>query len=212
VNSALGSATAEYHPGRKSIVNGLATIFNVVALTLVVVVLALTVIGLPLGFSAASSAIYDWRKGGESRVMRTLWYSLLDRPLRRTTAVGPALLAAAAGATEVIYFLHYAGPIAALCLVVGVVTFAAGVSFAGYLLLLVTVAPDAGWVELWRAAGGIVARTSVLAGPVFLLEAAGAAVIGFADPALLVVAVPVVLLWCWQRTAIWGARRAGLAI
>jgi hypothetical protein len=212
VSSALGGALSDFRPGRHSIVNGLATVFNVMALTLVVVILSLTVVGLPLGFSAASSAIFEWRQRGETRVMRTLWYSLQDRPIRRTAVVAPALLVAGAGVVEANYFLHYPGPIAALCLVIGVVTVGAGVSFAAYLLLLLTVAPQAGWIELWRAAAGIVARTSILAGPIFLVEAGVAAVLGLADPALLVVGVPVVLLWLWQRTAIWGARRAGLAL
>jgi hypothetical protein len=212
MNSALGVAPADYSPTRKSIVNGLVTIFNIIALTLGVILLSLTVVAVPLAFSAASTAIYDWRQGGESRAMRTFWMALKDRPLRRTATVGPALLGTAAGVTEVAYFVHYRGPISLLCLTIGLATIAAGVSFSGYLLLLVTVAPDAGWLERWRCAAVIVGRTGIMAGPVFLIEAAGAAMIGFADPALLVVAVPVALLWCWLRTALWGARRAGLAV
>jgi hypothetical protein len=212
MNSALGVAPADYSPTRKSVVNGLATIFNIIALTLGVVVLALTVVALPLALSAASTAIYDWRQGGESRALRTFWIAMKDRPLRRTATVGPALLGTAAGVTEVAYFVQYRGPISPLCLTIGLVTVAAGVSFTGYLLLLVTVAPEAGWVERWRCAAAIVGRTGILTAPVFFLEAGAAAAIGFADPALLVVAVPVALLWCWLRTALWGARRAGLAV
>jgi hypothetical protein len=212
INTALGYAPTVEKVGHKSVINGLTTVFNVIFLTIAIVVLSLTVVGLPLAFSAASTAIYDWRQGGETRVMRTFWFALRSRPLHRVAVVGPALLAAALGLIEAGYFLHYRGPIDLMCVTIGLVTVAAGVSFTGYLLLLITMAPEAGWAELWRCAAALVGRTSVVATPVFLLEAGVATVIGFADPALLVIAVPVVLLWLWLRTAIWGARRAGLAV
>jgi hypothetical protein len=212
MNRPVGVSPVEYSPPRKSVVNGLATIFNIVALTLVLVTLSLTVIALPLTCSAASTALYDWRRGGEGRVMRTFWISIKTRPTHRIAVLGPAFISTVAGIVEVVYFSQDRGPIPLLCLTMGLVTIAGGVSFTSYLLLLITVAPDATWSETWRCAAAIVGRTSVAATPVFALEAGGAALIGFTDPGLLVIAVPVALLWCWQRTAIWGARRAGLAI
>jgi hypothetical protein len=212
MSSALGVSPAEYSPARKSVVNGLATIFNIIALTVGLVVLSLTVVALPLAWSAASTALYDWRQGGESRVMRTFWMSIRTRPRHRTGVLGPAMLGTAGGVVEVAYFLHYRDPVALLCLTIGLVTVVGGVSFTSYLLLLLTVAPDAGWTEIWRCAAAIVGRTSVTTTPVFVVEAAIAGFIGYSDPGLLVVAIPVVLLWCWLRTAIWGARRAGLAV
>lgn len=208
--TALSTPSVTRSGTRHTVVNGLASIFNVIALTVCVVVMSLTVVGLPLAWSAASSALFDWRRAGESRVLRTYWVAVATQWLRRTIVVGPAVLVVAVGGVEVAYFLHYRGPVAVLCLTTGLVTLAGGLSFTSYLLLLVTVAPTARWAEIWRCAAALVARTSPTATPAFVLETALAALAGYTDPALLVVAVPVMLLWSWLRTAIWGARRAGL--
>lgn len=213
MTSILGANPAFEKGARHTIANGLATVLNIVALTVCLVVLSLTVLGLPLAWSAAWSALYDWRRGGESRVMGTFWRAVATQPIRRTVIAGPAFLVTAVGAVEVSYFLHYRGPIAVVCLTTGLLTVAAGLSFAAYLLLLLTVAsPEEKGRELWRCAAAIIGRTSLTTTPAFLAQAAVAGFISYTDPGVLVVAVPVLLLWAWMRTALWGARRAGLGV
>lgn len=213
MTNVLGANPAFQKGARHTIANGLATVLNIIALTVCLVVVSLTVVGLPLAWSAAWSALYDWRRGGESRVMGTFWRAVASQPVRRTVIAGPAFALSAIGALEVSYFLHYRGPIAVVCLTTGLLTLAAGLSFAAYLLLLLTVAsPEAKGKELWRCAAAIIGRTSFATTPAFLAQAAVAGLIGYTDPGVLVVALPVILLWGWMRTALWGARRAGLGV
>ena len=210
--SFLGATPTKGGEARHAVVDGLVTVLNVISISVGVVVVSLTVVGLPLALSAGWSVIYHWRRGGEGRVLRGFVLALRDRSLRRTLLVSPGVIAAALGAAEVWYFVHYGGPVAAVCLAVGFVTFVVGAGATAYLLLLAALGNDAGVWEIWRCAVALVARTSVGALPLLALEAATGVVVGYLDPAMLVVVVPTVVLWCWMRTGIWGARRAGLAL
>jgi hypothetical protein len=195
------------HPG--SVSAALAAVFNVLALNVVLVVVSLAVVTVPLAISAAFEAVYRWRTLDEDQVLRTFTLSLRRRPVAKSLLVGPAMLVAILGGTESVYFMRYSGFIALVCVFIGITTAAIAVSVVAYLCLFLTTS-DVGYQELWRAAFIATGRTVVLTTPVFALSTCCAVVAGLAAPALAVVAVPVLLLWAWQRVATWGAHHLGL--
>jgi hypothetical protein len=195
------------HPG--SVSAALAAVFNVLALNVVLVVASLAVVTVPLAISAAFEAVYRWRTLGEDRVLRNFMLSFRCRPVAKSLIAGPAMLIATLGGAESIYFMRYSGFIALVCVFIGITTAAVAVSVVAYLCLFLTTS-DAGYQQLWRAAFIATGRTVMLTTPVFALSACCAVVAGLAAPALAVVAIPVLLLWAWQRIATWGAHRLGL--
>jgi hypothetical protein len=188
----------------------LAAVFNVAALNIILVGVSLAVVTIPVGIAAAFEAVYRWRTLGEERVLRSFWLSLRCRPVTKSLAVGSAMLVAVVGGAEITYFMHYSGLIALMCFFIGIATSAISVSFIAYLCLFLAISA-AGPQELWRAAFIATGRTVVLTTPFFALTTFGAVVAGLAVPALAVVAVPVLLLWSWQRVATRGARHLGLS-
>jgi hypothetical protein len=195
--------------GPGSVSAALAAVFNVVALNVILVVASLAVVTIPAGISAAFGAVYRWRTLGEDRVLRSFWFSFRCRPVTKSLIIGPAILAAMLGGAEIIYFIRYSGFIALVCVFIGIVTSAISVSFVAYLCLFLTTSA-AGYRELWRAAFIATGRTVVLTTPLFALTTFCAVMAGLAAPALAVVAIPVLLLWAWQRVATLGAHRLGL--
>jgi hypothetical protein len=192
-----------------SVSAALAVVFNVLALNVVLVVVSLAVVTVPLAICAAFEAVYRWRTLDEDQVLRTFTLSLRRRPVAKSLLIGPAMLVAILGGTESVYFMRYSGFIALVCVFIGITTAAIAVSVVAYLCLFLTTS-DAGYRKLWLAAFIATGRTVVLTTPVFALSTCCAVVAGLAAPALAVVAVPVLLLWAWQRVATWGAHHLGL--
>jgi hypothetical protein len=201
------STAARAHPG--SVSAALAAVFNVLALNVALVVASLAVVTIPLAVGAAFEAVYRWRTLDDDQVLRNFGLALRRRPVKKSLVIGPALLVAILGGAESAYFTHYSGFIALVCVLIGITTAAVAVSVTAYLCLFLATS-DASGQELWRAACVAAGRTVALTTPVLALATAAAVVTGLAVPALAVVAVPVLLLWSWQRTAAWGARRLGL--
>jgi hypothetical protein len=187
----------------------LTAVFNVLALNVLLVVTSLAVVIMPLAISAAFEAVYRWRTLGDDQVLRNFARSLRYRPVAKSLTVGPAVLVAILGGTESIYFTHYSGFIALLCVFIGITTSAISVSVVAYLCLFLTTS-EAGCRNLWRAAFISTGRNVLLTTPLFALTTGCAVVAGLAAPALAVVAVPVLLFWAWQRVSRWGAQRLGL--
>ncbi|HEV3380052.1 MAG TPA: hypothetical protein VG142_03565 [Trebonia sp.] len=187
----------------------LAAVFNVLALNVILVVVSLAVVTVPLAISAAFETLYRWRTLDDDQVLRNFAFALRRRPLAKTLVVGPAVLAAILGGCESAYFTHYRGFVALVCALIGITTSAIAVSVVAYLCLFLATA-DAGYRDLWRAAFIATGRTVAATTPVFALATCCAVAAGLAVPALAVVAVPVLLLWSWQRIATWGAQHLGL--
>jgi hypothetical protein len=173
--------------------------------------LSVAVVTIPLAVSATSTALHRWRCQGEGRVIRSFWVAVRTRPVWRSEVLALPLGSIALGVWEVHYFLHCTGPVALICLTLGMVTCAIAIGLTGDLALL-TVSGEGGARELWMVAFAVLGPTVPSTVPAFALEAFVAATVGIVDPALLVVFVPVALLWAWQSTAVWGARRAGVDI
>ncbi|MGH3165186.1 MAG: hypothetical protein ACRDN0_04740 [Trebonia sp.] len=195
------------HPG--SVSAALAAVFNVLVLNVALVVASLAVITVPLAISAAFEAVYRWRALDDDQVLRNFTLALRRRPATRSLVLAPAVLVAILGGAESAYFTRYSGFIALACVLIGITTTAISVSVVAYLCLFLATS-DAGYRALWRASFIATGRTVALTTPVFALTTCGAVVAGLAAPALAVVAVPVLLLWSWQRAATWGAQHLGL--
>lgn len=195
--------------GEGSVVRALGSAFNVVALNLSVVVLALGVVTAPLAVTAAERAICNWKAGGDDRVVGKFWGTLLVWPLRTWLAVGSPMVVSLVGVAEVKFFSASATPQGAVCLAVGVLTAAIGTALTAYVSFFLGAGVSAPVRVLWVAAATAVCRKPA-ATFALAAEAAAGAVVGFADPALVVVVVPVAVLLSWYRTARWGAMRSGV--
>lgn len=195
---------------RRSIIAGLGSAFNVLALNLVLLIAALPVITLPLAVNAASVALDRWRCEGEDRVVSEFLAALRSRPPLRTTLVlGLPLAAAALGVTEIRHFARGDGLITWSGLGLGLAALLITLTALGYLFLLAARHPAAAPVDLWSLCAQLAVRNLVITGPLFLLEIAAAVVLTLIDPPLLLLGLPVILLALLQRTARFGLRRAG---
>jgi len=187
----------------------LTALFNLVALNLSLVVVSLGVLTIPSALAAASAAVYRWRVLGDSRVLLAFWSSLIDRPLYKSAVLGPPLAGLAIGVSE-IFFFDKGGFVSAVCLLIGFSTCAVALSVASYASLFLAASHDVGTRILWSTAITATGRTAATAVPIFVVETTVATVVGLADPGLVVVAIPIVLLLASQPVAIWGTKRAGL--
>jgi hypothetical protein len=191
---------------------GLTSISNILVLDICLLCTMATVVAIPLGISAASASLYRWRRLDESRVGRSWWLAMTTRPLWKSAVLAPSIAGMVLGGWEVEYFLHYRGGVALICIAIGILLCSMSISFTSYLALLVTVSGDSEWSQVWKTASALVARSAVVTLPLFVAETVACVLVGRADPGLVVIGLPVVLLWSWQWTAVSGCRRAGLAV
>ena len=208
------------------IVAALGSAFNVLALNLVLLLVSLPVITLPLAVSAATAALDRWRGAGEDRVVREFLIVLRSQPPGRTTAaVGVPLAAIGLGLAETRYFLHRylqhgylphghlqpgGGLVPLAGLGLGLAALLITLTALGYVFLLAARDPALPAAELWSLSARLAVRNLLVTGPLFLAEIAAAAAVILADPPLLIVGVPAVLLQLMRLTARLGLRRAGL--
>lgn len=191
---------------------GLTSIANIFMLDVCLLCCLATVVAIPLGVAAAVSSLYRWRHLGESRVGRSWWLAMTQRPFWKSCVLTPSVAGMVLGGWEVDYFLHYRGGIALVCIAIGMLLCAVSISFTSYLALLVTVSRESDVLVIWRTASALVARTGIVTVPLFVVETLACVFVGRADPGLVVIGLPVLLLWSWQWTAVRGCRRVGLAV
>jgi hypothetical protein len=196
------------HGRSKSVMLGLETLFNIFALNLCFVCLAVTVVGLPLALSAIAVSLYEWRNHENDRVVRVFIGSLRMRPLMKSGAIALPLVALLLGISEVRTFFNHGGFLPVFCFIIGLLTIAFAIGVTCYLTLVLAINSELGLRRVWLIASGLTVRTAGRTMPFFVLEVLIAAAIAYILPALLVVLLPVLLMWSWQRTAIWGASRA----
>lgn len=199
---------------RPSVRAALSGTFNVLALNFSIIVVSLIVVTVPLSISAGIHAIYRWRYCGHSGVAGSFFTAFVTRPWSQWAVLAPAVAVFFVGGLEVAYFIEFfvqhPGFLPILSATIGFLTCAIGVSLMVHLALLMETSPDLGGRDLWRQAVAVGARTVWIALPLLVLEGLLALLIALADPPLVVVAVPALLLWAWTTTAVWGARRAGI--
>jgi hypothetical protein len=191
---------------------GLTTLFNVLALNLVLVVASLPLITAPVAVSAASAALDRWRRAGEDRVVRQFVIEFRARWSARTIAgAGVPMAAAVLGTAETLHFARepaLAGR-AGLCLAGGalLITLAA----LGYVVQLAADEPGLSPVDLWSLAARLAVRNLLYAGPLAALPIAGLAILAMRDPFVLLLGLPLFLLHALKLIARPGLRRAGAA-
>jgi hypothetical protein len=191
------------------IMAGLGTLFNVVALNLVMTVTSLPLITAPVAVSSASAALDRWRRDGEDRVIRQFIVEFRDRwSLRSTLAAGVPMAAAALGLAEVRHFGPQASVTgrAGLCLAAGalLITLAA----LGYVFQLTADRPALAPVDLWSASARLAVRNLLVAGPLSAVPVAGVTILAARDPGVLLLGLPVFLLHALKLIAGPGLRRA----
>lgn len=201
---------------RPSVRAVLSGTFNVLALNFSIVLASLIVVTAPLAISAGIYAIYRWRYRGHSGVAGSFFTALVTRPWSKWAVMGPAVAVCAVGGLEVAYFIayfvQYPGFLPILSATIGFLTCVIGVSLMVHLALLMATSPDLRGRDLWRLAVAVGARTVWTTLPLLVVEGLLALLIALADPPLVVVVIPALLLWAWTTTAVWGARRVGIGL
>jgi hypothetical protein len=188
---------------------GLTTLFNVLALNLVLLVVSLPVITAPAAINAASAALDRWRRDGEDRVIREFLIALrAGSPVRVTVVLGVPLAVIGLGLAEARHFVRASAPADRVSLGICLAALLVTLTAAGYVIELAT---PTGPVETWSLAARLAVRNLAVTGPLFLAEIAAATTLTMIDPGLLLLGLPVALLYLTKRTARLGLRRVDLA-
>jgi hypothetical protein len=188
---------------------GLTTLFNVLALNLVLLVVSLPVITAPAAINAASAALDRWRRDGEDRVIREFLIALrAGSPVRVTVVLGVPLAVIGLGLAEARHFVRASAPADQVSLGICLAALLVTLTAAGYVIELAT---PTGPVETWSLAARLAVRNLAVTGPLFLAEIAAATTLTMIDPGLLLLGLPVALLYLTKRTARLGLRRVDLA-
>jgi hypothetical protein len=188
---------------------GLTTLFNVLALNLVLLVVSLPVITAPAAINAASAALDRWRRDGEDRVIREFLIALrAGSPVRVTVVLGVPLAVIGLGLAEAYHFVRASAPADRVSLGICLAALLVTLTAAGYVIELAT---PTGPVETWSLAARLAVRNLAVTGPLFLAEIAAATTLTMIDPGLLLLGLPVALLYLTKRTARLGLRRVDLA-
>jgi hypothetical protein len=191
------------------IMAALGTLFNILALNLVLVIASVPVITLPAAVGAASVALDQWRRDGEDRVVRSFVIALRSRPpLRTTAATGVPLAAAALGLVEIRHFAREATLPGRVGLGLGFGALLVTLAAFGYVLQLAADDPGLPPVELWSLSARLAIRNLLVAGPLSVAAIAAAAVLTVTDPGLLLLGAPVFVVYALKLTARPGLRRA----
>jgi hypothetical protein len=198
---------------KKSVVAALRTIFNFLALNLALVVASLPVVTLPLALDAATVALERWRAEGEDRVVREFVNAIRSRFSLRTVArVGGPVLATVIAVEEVHFFARGGSRASWLCLGSGVAALVITTSSTGYAMSLSIRRPLAAAVDVWSVAVKLSLQNVFVTGPLFVLEAGAAVLVGFLDPALLLLGLPLGFLQLARLTARLGIRRSSVPL
>jgi len=189
----------------------LTTVFNVLALNLVLLIASLPVLTMPAAIRAASVALDRWRRDGEDRVVREFLLALRTGPRARVTiTLGVPIAAIALGLAEARHFARAAGPSGrvglGLCLAALLITLTA----LGYLIQLAgeEPGPTTSPLDRWSLAVGLALKNLLVTGPLVGAEVAGAVTLTVIDPGLLLLGLPLVLLHLTKLTAGLGLRWA----
>jgi hypothetical protein len=195
------------------IMAGLGTLFNVLALNLVMIVAALPLFTAPVAVSAASAALDQWRYGGEERVVRQFIAEFGNRWSTRTVlGAGVPMAAAVLGLAEIRHFARDATLTGRAGLVLGGVALLITLASLGYLFQLSADQPGLAPVDLWSLSARLAVRNLLVAGPLAAVPIAGLAILAGRDPAVLMLGTPLFLLHALKLIAGPGLRRAGLDI
>jgi hypothetical protein len=184
--------------------------FNFLVLNLALLVVSLPLVTAPVAINAAMVALDRWRVDGEDRVVREFLGALRAGPaLRTTVAVGAPLVVTGLALEEVHYFARGGNIVDWVCLGFAAAALLVAVVGMGYVFLLWARCPGAPVPDLWTLSVRLAVRNLFVTGPLFVAEIVFAFLLGLADPALLLIGLPLALLFLVRLSADFGARRAG---
>jgi hypothetical protein len=187
----------------------LATGFNILALNLALLIASLPVVTLPAAVNAASVAMDRWRRDGEERVVREFLRTLRSaNPVSVTVTTGVPLAAVALGVAEIRHFAPSATMPGRVWLGLGIGALLVTLSALGYVFQLAADHPDLPPVEIWSLSARLAIRNLPVTGPLAVIPIAAAAIIAAADPELLLLGLPLLLLCLLKLVAKLGLRRA----
>jgi hypothetical protein len=187
----------------------LGSVFNFLALNVVVLILSVPVLTVPLALVAVTTALDRWRTDGEDRVVREFFVAFRSLPPLQTTVVaGAPLVVACVGTEEAHYFAHGGEPIDWVCLGFGFTAAFLAVTALGYVLLLAARHPTVPASEIWAIGMRLAIRNVFATAPLFVVEIVGATLLALLDPPLLLIGLPLALLSLMRITARFGLRVA----
>jgi hypothetical protein len=191
------------------IMAGLTTLFNVLALNLVMIMAGLPLITAPVAITAASATLDRWRSDGEDRVIRQFLIEFRNLwSVRTTLGAGVPMAMAVLGLAEIRHFAPEATTAGRTGLCLGALALFITLAALGYVFQLTIDKPSLPPVDLWSASARLAVRNLLTAGPLSAVPIAGVTVLAGRDPAVLLLGLPVFLLHALRLTARPGLRRA----
>lgn len=187
----------------------LTALFNVLALSLVMIAASLPVITAPVAATAAFATLDRWGRDGEDRVVRQFVIEFRARwSVRTTIGAGAPMVAAVLGLVEVRHFAPDPTLAGRVGLGLGVGALFVTLAALGYVLALVVDEPGLSLVDLWSAAARLAVRNLLVAGVVSAVPVAALVVFAAGDSTVLILGLPVFVLNTLRLVARRGLRRA----
>ena len=198
---------------RRGIMTALHGCFNFLALNLAMLVASLPLVTVPLVINAATVALNRWRDEGEDRVVREFVSALRSSPqLRTTLAVGAPLAVACVALEEVHYFVLGGDPVGWICLGFGVSALLIALTSIGYVVLIESRHGALSVSDLWSVSVRLALQNFFVTGPLFVAEFVAAVLLGLADPALVLIGLPLAFVFLVRLTANYGVHRIGFEV
>ena len=173
----------------------LTTLFNALALNLVMIVASLPLITAPVAISAASAVLDQWRREGQDQVVRQFIAEFRARwSARVTLGAGVPLAALVLGAAEIRFFAPEATLTGRVGLGLGAAALLITLAALGYVFQLAADQPGLSPVELWSQSARLAVRNLLIAGPLCAVPIAGLVVLTVRDPFVLLLGLPIFLL------------------
>jgi Protein of unknown function, DUF624 len=173
----------------------LTTLFNALALNLVMIVASLPLITAPAAISAASAVLDQWRREGQDQVVRQFISEFRARwSVHGTLGAGVPLAAVVLGAAEIRYFAPQATPAGRVGLGLGAAALLITLAALGYVFQFTADQPGLPPVDLWSQSARLAVRNLLIAGPLSAVPIAGLAVLTVRDPFVLLLGLPLFLL------------------
>jgi len=186
----------------------LTTLFNALALNLVMIAASLPLVTAPAAISAASAVLDQWRREGQDQVVRQFIAEFRARwSVRVTLGAGVPLAAVVLGAAEIRFFARQATLTGRVGLGLGAAALLITLAALGYVFQLTADQPGLSPVDLWSQSARLAVRNILIAGPLSAAPIAGLAVLAVRDPFVLLLGLPLFLLHALKLISRPGLRR-----
>ena len=184
----------------------LTTLFNALALNLVMIAASLPLVTAPAAISAASAVLDQWRDGQDQVVRQFIAEFRARWSVRVTLGAGVPLAAVVLGAAEIRFFAPEATLTGRVGLGLGAAALLITLAALGYVFQLTADQPGLSPVDLWSQSARLAVRNILIAGPLSAAPIAGLAVLAARDPFVLLLGLPLFLLHALKLIARPGLR------